>query len=267
MKRRTYLAGAVGLLGGTVAVSAPSLRGGAQQSTQRSPSSTLLPGTEYETPIYRFSGDGDGPTGVIVGGMHGDERSGFLATERVGQFSIDAGELVVVPRVNQPAIEANTRHGIGGDLNRQFPPGETPTTKLARALWNDVVRATDPDFLMDLHRSKGIYGVHPDFVGQAIFPTDVSPAKAHATETINRLNDDDVSRWMPYHKFTLGNVMHGTSPLLAHKAGGDLSIPAYIVEAAEFLTDRQTRIDWTVTAATHLLERHGIERTDGGDGE
>lgn len=267
MKRRTYLSGVVAGLGMSALGSGRSPTIGVSDTnertdprTPRQPASVLLEGTKYETELYVIDGSDDGPTGVVVGGMHGDEHAGYRAAGTVSRWQIDAGRLVVLPRANRPAIKRNRRHGVGGDLNRKFPPGEEPTTKLARAIWSDVVLRYDPDFLLDLHSSKGIYKFHPDFVGQAIYPTDIEPAWKNAKKTVEMLNEEYVPWYMPYHKFKMGNTLHGTSPLLAHKAGGDLEIPAYIVETAKFLTDQKTRTEWTAAAAQSLLSSHGIQR-------
>jgi predicted deacylase len=258
MRRRTFLAGgaaATGLLLGVPdrdrAVTGPS----------RDPAGTLLPGTPSETPVYVIEGETAGPTAVVVGGMHGDERSGYLAAERIVEWTPEAGRIVVIPRANRVAIERDTRRGPTGDLNREFPPGETPTTDLARAIWDRLVEA-EPDVVLNLHSSKGIYGTHQEFVGQAIFPTAAGDAVSVAGRVTDTLNDEVVPWSMPFHDFRVGNTLHGTAPLLAHKVGGDLGVPAYIVEVAEYLVDPETGAAWTERAATELLANHGITRTE-----
>lgn len=224
----------------------------------REPASTILAGTPHETPVYVVDGDADGPTALVMGGIHGDERSGFLTAERVAEWSFEAGRVVVVPRANRVAIRRGTREGDGGDLNRQFPPGEEPRTDVARALWG-VVEEYDPDVLVDLHRSKGIHGFHHEFVGQTIFPSAAGDGVANAEATAARLNAA-VPWYMPFHRFGIGNVADGTAPLLHHKFVGDRGRPSYIVETTTYLTDLRLRIEWTSIAAADLLARHGIER-------
>jgi predicted deacylase len=257
VKRRAFLAGGaaaaaavggVSPLGGRADVTAP----------EREPVDRLLPGTDHETPVYAL-GSGSGPTGLVVAGVHGDERSGYLAAERILEWDLRAGRLVVLPRANRVAIDRGTRHGEGGDLNRQFPPGETPTTDLARAVWN-LVERVDPDVVTNLHSSTGLYRRHAEFVGQALFPTAAGDAVAVARETVGVLNDAVVPWYMPLHDYRLGNVLRGTAPLLAHKVGGDLGRPAYIVETTEFLLDPRAGARWTERAATEVLARHGIAR-------
>ncbi|UPM43824.1 M99 family carboxypeptidase catalytic domain-containing protein [Halocatena salina] len=268
MKRRTYLSGAVAAVG----LSMPTIRSPIDVSEQKKDTTgeleataTVLEGTKYETELYAIDGTDEGPTGIVVGGVHGDEKSGYRAAETVASWQFETGRVIVLPRVNRPAIERNTRHGVGGDLNRQFPPGETPTTKLARAIWNDVVMRYEPDVLLDLHRSKGIYKFHPDFVGQSIYPTNAGSAPSNAKETIDILNKEHVPWYMPFHEFKPGNTVYGSRPMLVHKAGNDLNIPAYIVETARFLTDLDTRIEWTTAAAESLLSLHDIGRAGKGE--
>jgi hypothetical protein len=266
MKRRTYLAGvatASVLPAFAVGVSSQdSIEVQAETGdTAREPAYMLLEGTQYETGVYVIDAPSSGPTAVVVGGMHGDERSGYRAAKAVTRWQFDAGQVVVLPRANRPALKRGTRHGVNGDLNRKFPPEVEPTTRLAQAIWNNVVLRHDPDVLMDLHRSKGIYKFHQSFVGQAIYPTDIGDAPTNAVDTVELLNEEYVPWYMPYHDFKRGNILYGTSPMLAHKFGEDLKEPAYIVETTTFLTDLDTRVKWTKGAAEKLLSLHGIKRT------
>lgn len=243
---------------GAAAGSVPS-GGRAATAAAPEPSDVVLPGTKYETPVYVLEGERSGPTAVVVGGLHGDERAGYLGAERVTEWRVERGRVVVIPRANRVAIRRDERHGVGGDLNRKFPPGEEPTTRLARALW-EAVAERDPDVVVDLHSSTGIYGAHAEFVGQAIFPTDVGDAPAHASAVARHLSRSVVPWYMPLHDYDRGNVMSGTAPLLAHKVGGDLGRPAYIVETTEFLVDPRTGGRWNARGAEALLARHGVER-------
>lgn len=255
MRRRAFLAGGLALAGG-----AGLGRAGRRRATvDREPAGTILSGAEHETPVYVLEGSDDGPTGLVVGGIHGDERSGYLAAERLLDWSLAAGRLVVLPRAHRAAIERGTRRGAGGDLNRQFPPGRDPPTELARAVWS-LVERHDPDVVADLHSSTGIYGVHAEFVGQAVFPTEAGDAPSHAASVVEAANEQVVPWYMPLHDYRVGNVLSGTAPLLVHKVGGDLGVPGYIVETTEFLVDPRTAAGWTVDVAEALLARHGLER-------
>lgn len=227
-----------------------------------SPATTLLPGTEHETPVYVNEGDTEGPTALVVGGVHGDEPPGYLAAGRLATRTPESGTLVVLPRANRVAIERDAREGEGGDLNRQFPTGAPPETELASAIWELVVRR-DPDVVVDLHRSVGIYGRHHDSVGQAVFPGAAGDAPSVAASVVDRLDEEAVPWYMPLHDFRRGNFLDGSRPMLVHKVVGDLGRPGYIVETTRFLVDTATQARWLALAATALCARHGVELTDG----
>ncbi|WP_129116865.1 succinylglutamate desuccinylase/aspartoacylase family protein [Halegenticoccus tardaugens] len=268
MRRRSFLARALGGVGAAVPFvgAGPSRFGdagdvgratttngaGAERSREK-----ILDGTRHETEVVVVDAPEPGPTAMVFGGVHGNERSGYLAAADVAEWSFEAGTLVAVPEANRVAIERDERHGVGGDLNRQFPPGEEPTTELARALWGTVERH-DPDVVFDLHWARGIYGTHRGQVGQAVFPTDVGDAVAYADAAIGHLNDERVPWAMPFHRFQRGNVIDGDAPLLVHKVAGDLGRAGYIIEATTFLLDVRTRIRWTKLLVSALLTQHGL---------
>lgn len=220
---------------------------------------SIMAGTERETPLYRIDADESGPTVMVFGGVHGDEVNGYLAAERVAEWAIDRGTLVVVPWADVVAIDAYDREGDDGDLNRQFPPGEEPTTELARALWDELV-AVDPDAVLDLHRSRGIYGTHAEWVGQVVFPT---PQSVDETEAVLASVNDEVVPWsMPAHEFVVGPALAGIGPVLVRKVAEDLDRPGYVIEVTEYLLDIDTQVRWTLEIVERLLSEHGIERVE-----
>lgn len=265
MRRRTFLAHSAAALGGsaligtvgTTSTTATTQAGGGARTTE-----TLLAGTKYASEVVTIDAPNDDPTAVVVGGMHGDEPSGYRAASDIASWEFDAGKLVILPKANQPAIKRGTRHNDNGDLNRKFPTGREAETKLARAIWQ-LVEKTDPDVVLDLHSSKGMYRTHESSVGQAIFPTVVDPAPTYAQTAINTANDTVVPWYMPYHRYKRGNLLDGSSTLLVHKVAGDLDLPGYIVESTKFILDPSTAAQWTSLIVETLLAKHGILRRDG----
>jgi hypothetical protein len=217
---------------------------------------TLLPGTKYATPLHVIDSGRPGPTALVVGGVHGDEEAGYATAARIAELRPTTGRLVVLPEANRPAIAAGLRATREGDLNRQFPTGRTPTSRLARAVW-DVVERYDPDVVVDCHTARGIYK-HGSSVGQAIFPT-VAGAR-HAADACDRVNDlyfahDDRPH---YYDFDRGNLLDGDRPMLVHKCYGDRRLPAYIVETTRKRTRLEERLVWESTAVVSLLDAHGV---------
>lgn len=263
MRRRTYLAGGASVLAGIAVSGVVSRPPGNERLLEaaREPSGTgedssntetILSGTDHETLLYELDAPNDGPTAMVFGGVHGDERSGIEAAREITDWHPDAGTLVVVPETNRVAVENNERRGVDGDLNRQFPADRGPQSELAAGIW-DAVEAHQPDVVLDLHRSLGIYGLHQEFVGQAIFH---SP-DAHGERLADRLNEDAVPWYLPFHRFTAGESSL-TGPLLFQHAARELGASAYIFETTEFLLDRSTMVEMSRLAAAHVLELHGL---------
>jgi predicted deacylase len=89
--------------------------------------------------------NGDGPTVLLMGGVHGDEYEGQVALTRLlADLDITRlqGRLIVMPAVNLPAAVAGMRTSPldGGNLNRAFSPtaADSPTVRIARYL-SDVI--------------------------------------------------------------------------------------------------------------------------------
>lgn len=250
---------AAGLLAGTAVVgratSPPGderLLASARSSVEASRTvEAILPGTRHETPLYVIEAPAPGPTAVVFGGVHGDERNGIEVAREVAGWSPDTGRLVVVPEANRVAIETDRREGVGGDLNRQFP-AEGPETELARGILEAIGRHP-PDIVLDLHRSLGIYGVHPRYVGQAIFHSPSARGEALAAF----LNEVAVPWYMPFHRITAAASLMG-GPLLFHAVHREFGADAYLFETTAFLLDRATKNELTRLAAAKTLALHGL---------
>ncbi|AHG00595.1 deacylase [Halostagnicola larsenii XH-48] len=265
MKRRHALAAGCVTVGGIVAgaLSRPSPGGGPVAATRRTHgtgeiarrSERLLEGTDHETPLYEIDAPADGPTAMVFGGVHGDEQNGIAVAHEMTDWHPDAGTLVVVPETNRVAIENEEREGTGGDLNRQFPPGDEPQTELARGVW-DALERYDPDIVLDLHRSLGIYGVH-QYVGQVVF---YSPG-ARGPAVANALNDAMISWYMPLHRFR-ASVSDINGPLLFQAATRELGSTGYLLESTSFVLDDEAMVRHTRFGAAKVLELHGLIETE-----
>lgn len=122
--------------------------------------------------LWKISGTQPGPRFVILGGVHGDERTGveivkilrsafgFSEQSEEKESALIAGELILAMG-NPRAIEKDTRAAENGpDLNRSFSQGElsqvpTPTDRY------DLVRARELapylancDYLLDIHATS-----------------------------------------------------------------------------------------------------------------
>ncbi len=106
-----------------------------------------------------FQGPAPGPNLLFLGGVHGDERPGVEALDRLarelahGRLRLTRGHLCIVPRVNAAAVAANRRF-IDENLNRIVTRHVAPKTQeqgVANAL---VPYLDDADVLLDLHATS-----------------------------------------------------------------------------------------------------------------
>ena len=93
-----------------------------QPAALAAPPSRVIPCSAAPITARRLGNAGDGPTVLVIGAIHGNERAGIAIARRLAH---DAGSrhvrLWVVPNLNPDGARANTRgnaHGV--DLNRNF---------------------------------------------------------------------------------------------------------------------------------------------------
>jgi succinylglutamate desuccinylase len=122
--------------------------------------------------IDRLSGAADGPTLIVVGGVHGNEPAGIAAARRVlGRLRASGAELVgevVALAGNRRALAARRRYLVR-DLNRQWTderiaaaraagadadPEAIELVELAAELDRVRARARGPAFVLDLHTTS-----------------------------------------------------------------------------------------------------------------
>lgn len=223
----------------------------------------ILEGTDHETTVYQTDATADGPTVLVIGGIHGNEVAGYEAASAIAEWEIDAGTLITIPYANAEAVAQRTRTGDDGvDLNRQFPEGEEPPTALARELWT-VVAHHDPDVVIDLHESIGIYAGGPvDGVGQAIFHSDSTETATDAEQaaaTVNRNHVDEPG--LEFTTDTFATPENDPSGLLVHKAARDLNTRSFLIETLSRGPDLETRIHWHTRLVTNLIEE-GLFETE-----
>jgi hypothetical protein len=115
------------------------------------------PEGEVSVPVATVHGGADGPTLVVVAGVHGSEYVGIEATKQLFRW-IDAdalrGTVVTVPCLNVPAfygLAAHVNPLDGKDPGRAFPgdAAGSHTERLAELVWREVVEGAD--YLIDVH--------------------------------------------------------------------------------------------------------------------
>ena len=122
-----------------------------------SQTTAYFPETRQELTVHTIRGRQPGPTLLIIAGIHGDESGGYLTAERYADVKLIKGNLIVVPRLNGPAVEAGKRRGLGGDMNRLFSlPSDSsnPDTKVINLAKQLIGQA---DYVLNLHQGYDFY--------------------------------------------------------------------------------------------------------------
>ncbi|MFO7753935.1 MAG: M14/M99 family metallopeptidase [Desulfobacteraceae bacterium] len=222
---------------------------------QRRTHTVFYEGRENELNVYRIHGVEPGKTLMIVGGIQGDEPAGFLAADLYADFSLEKGNLIVVPRANFPSILRKERK-INKDMNRKFlDQGDSYYETQVVHVLKDLIR--ESDCLLNLHEGSGVFSKkwegpmrNPRRYGQSVIADaavytdedtgviiDLGTMAEKVIEKINRHIKD------PDYKFTFNN--HRTAnPDSVHKeqrgsatyyALYECNVPAFGIESAKSL--------------------------------
>jgi len=179
----------------------------------------LLVGTRWETRCHIHASGRPGPVVVVMAGVHGDEPAGSLAARAMNDWAIDRGTLLVLPRVNEPALRAGARFSPGTphtDLARCFPrrAGDEPQGPLAHALWRLLVRL-HPDWLVDLHEGWGVHRRDPKTLGSSVMHgAGTREAAEHMIRAVNATIADDRDHFVPVQTFIPGSSVFAASSFL-----------------------------------------------------
>lgn len=119
----------------------------------------LQVGERWETMMQVRHSGRQGSTVMVLGGVHGNEPSGWLAAEELLSWEPTFGSLIVVPRANiLPTYAMERTFDYLGDLNRMYPgdPNGWPMERMAASIV-DVAREFNVEVLLDMHESWGFY--------------------------------------------------------------------------------------------------------------
>ncbi|WP_458206297.1 succinylglutamate desuccinylase/aspartoacylase family protein [Haladaptatus sp. NG-SE-30] len=232
------------------------------EATRVVSTSLIRAGTEQETTVYEIRSGNPGPTAYVVGGMHGNEESSYRAANDIREWDIDAGTLVVLPEANAPAVEEHRREWPGEmDLNRQFPIGEQPKNALAREMWESILDH-DPDVLIDLHSSKGIYEREDDEgYGQNVFHSSHDDVVRSIKTATKLLNEEYVTGYEPIYDFVhtpIEQTDYVTAPILINKTRRGQDIPSCLFEVTQDDVEPEKRARWTKAFVASILDSWDI---------
>ena len=186
-------------------------------------------GTPFETPWFDSKGTHEGPTVLIIGGMHGNEPAGAAAAEAIACWTVQHGRVVVAPRMNPPALAAQKRLIPGlsepeGNLNRHFPTRSPVREGIATDLWA-LFEAVEPDWVLDLHEGFAFRRQNSGSVGSSVIACADERATSLATKMIAAVDATIVDA---DRKFTL--LKDPIESSFARAAWENAGVPSMILE-------------------------------------
>ena len=217
-------------------------------------------GTDWQVTYHIKDSGIEGPTVLVVGGIHGNEWGGWLAAEQIRHWSVDCGKLVVIPQVNRLGLKASMRwfpptrnDSKLRDLNRNFPTQsrKQAVTDIAKDIWAFVVQQ-QPDWVFDLHEGFDFHRINSKSVGSSVisFPSQ----RAFAKELVDVVNHSLPDR----RKFDL---LAGAGPVegsLARACGERLKAKSFILETTFKDQPLSTRTRQHRQMVSHALVKIGM---------
>ncbi|MGM0653042.1 MAG: hypothetical protein ACQES4_09730 [Bacillota bacterium] len=214
----------------------------------------LMEGTLRETTLYMIESPVEGPTVMVIGGVHGDERAGYLAADSIANWAIDCGRLLVLPRANVPSITVQERNAPeGSDLNRVFP-GSYDNIDKTYALAAEIFKVMsdyEPMWVIDLHEAE--YCEHK-FRG-ALGQTFIYPYEGSSPDIISELLIS-VNRAV-YSEKDQFMLLRGSARGSAIEAAQLIGSESVIIETCMQM-DLEDRIRYQRQAVSSLLYLLGI---------
>lgn len=209
----------------------------------------------WETSFYTITGEISGPLVVIIGGTHGDELAGWKAAERILDFQIKKGKLLLIPYANIKAVHEQKRAIEGeGNLNRCYPGNKDGLAmeQVAFAIFS-LIKENKPALVLDLHESLNFHSVEEKRLGQTLiaYPDDTSIWIG--LNTIEDINTR-ISKQRDQFDLLQGPIKGST----AWAVGEYLQIPAITVETCRKLP-LETQINYQIQIVKSLIEQIEVE--------
>lgn len=140
--------------------------------------------TPINIPIFVSRSDQDGPTMLLMAGMHGDETNGIEIIRRAIRTDLyhpGRGTVIAIPILNVYGFINHTR-GLpdGKDLNRSFPGSETGSlaSRVAHFFTKEIL--PNIDFGIDFHTGGASLNNYPQLRGMFEDSTELEIAHAFA---------------------------------------------------------------------------------------
>ena len=127
--------------------------------------------------VYRF-GSKSTPVVTLIGSVHGNERAGTMALEKLIEEKGDKlnefpGTLIIIPKPNPTGIKNDVRHAIDPvfgqiDINRTYKCEEPNCPQITSLIKSVVGRS---DLVVEFHEAYDFHQMNKSSLGSCIIPT------------------------------------------------------------------------------------------------
>lgn len=183
-----------------------------------------FPTIEEKLPAFLLNGNEDGPTVLVLAGIHGCEYTSIDAALKLG-MDLSASELkgkvAVLPIANPASFYARSIYvhpRDGKNLNRMFPGKENGTDAERLAYWLNETAFKQVDYVIDLHGGDMI---------EALVPFTIY----HVTENQEVVNKSKEMASLYEIQYVVGSS--GQVPGSTYGAAAEQGTPAIIAEAGQ----------------------------------
>jgi len=182
--------------------------------------------TKIDIPIYVNRAHKDGPTLLLLAGLHGDETNGIEIVRRLltGNYLIPKkGTVIAIPILNiYGFINMRRETPEGKDINRSFPGSENGSlaSRIAYAFTNEVLPAVDIG--IDFHTGGSSRTNYPQVRCDFSLAENLEYAKAFAPPYI--VNSQLMDKTIRKTSQKLGK------PLLVYEGGESLRFDSHSIE-------------------------------------
>lgn len=194
-----------------------------------------LPTIEEKLPAFLVNGSEEGPSVLVMGGIHGCEYTSIDAALKIGA-SLDPkevkGRIVVLPIANPASFYARSIYVHPRDqknLNRMFPGNQNGTDAERLAYWLNETVFKGVDYVIDLHGGDMI---------EALVPFTIY----HVTEDQEILQASKEMASLFNIEYVIGSS--GQVPGSTYGCAAEQGIPAIIAEAGQqgILSKEQSQV-------------------------
>lgn len=215
----------------------------------------IMEHTPLETGFTIVESGSPGKTVLVVGGIHGDESSGWMAADQLKKHrKLKSGTLIILSPANAPGSRNGERNvEQHRDLNRSFPGDKNRdlTDELAASIFLKI-REYSPDLVVDLHEAYR-EGSGRDFLGNSLIITDSGTMDQLVFDLIVESQDGTLKTSAPF------SCYNGTpSGSLNRTVTEMLGIPAVTVEVSQE-EPLETRIRNQLAIVNRILGYYSME--------